>query len=443
MTPLPRSEYIRIPLKFLSDKILVKHSLHPYIFNNSILFEVTKSMYGLPHAGKIAQENLVARLATHGYLQTGTTCLFRHTTNGVAFTLVVDDLGVKFQNLAGADDLIRCLQLYYTLTIKKNATKYLGLTIAVDKVAREVRMSAPGVIAKALQRFAPHSTSVARSPAVYQPPRFGAAAPTPDSPDTSPLLTADEHHNLQQLGGVLLYYCLAIDSTGLPAVTAIESALSHATQLTQRAADRLLAYFRNYPDNILVLKACDMRLHTQSDASYGTRSRGRSVAGGLAYLGNADPTAINGPIMAFSSVIQNVMASIGEAEYAAAFHTAQMAAGLRKTLSDLGYPQPATYILVDNAVASGIANNTIEPKRTKSIDMQFHWLRDRVQMQEFIVIWRKGVYNLADFFTKPLSVKDHQSVIHLLVRVPSSSPALLTRRALRTQLWRACLAVRL
>ena len=143
------------------------------------------------------------------------------------------------------------------------------------------------------------------------------------------------------------------------------------------------------------------------------------------------------------------MASIGEAEYAAAFHTAQMAAGLRKTLSDLGYPQPATYILVDNAVASGIANNTIEPKRTKSIDMQFHWLRDHVQMPEFIVLWRKGVYNLEDFFTKLYLLRTINPsciflfVMHLLVRVPPSSPALPTRRALRTQLWRACLAARL
>ena len=56
------------------------------------------------------------------------------------------------------------------------------------------------------------------------------------------------------------------------------------------------------------------------------------------------------------------MASIREAEYAAAFYTTQMASGLRKPLSDLGYPQPPTYILVDNEVASGIvANNTIEP----------------------------------------------------------------------------------
>jgi hypothetical protein len=145
---------------------------------------------------------------------------------------------------------------------------------------------------------------------------------------------------------VLLYYCLADDSTGLPAVTAIESALSHATQITQQAAERLLSYFRNYPDNILVLKACDMRLHTQSDASYGTRSRGRSLAGGIAYLGNADPTEINGPILAFSSIIQNAMASIGEAEYAAAFHTGHTASGLRKTLLELGYPQPPTLFLL-------------------------------------------------------------------------------------------------
>ena len=137
---------------------------------------------------------------------------------------------------------VACSCITHSQSRNKDVTKYLGLTIAVDKVAREVRMSAPGVIAKALQRFAPDSTSVARSPAVYQPPRFGTAAHTPDSPDTSPLLTVDQHHNLQQLGGVLLYYCLAIDSTGLPAVTAIESALSHATQLTQCTADRLLAY---------------------------------------------------------------------------------------------------------------------------------------------------------------------------------------------------------
>ena len=50
--------------------------------------------------------------------------------------------GVKFKYPAAADDLVRCLQLYYTLTVKENTTKFLGLTIAVDPIARnKVRLS--------------------------------------------------------------------------------------------------------------------------------------------------------------------------------------------------------------------------------------------------------------------------------------------------------------
>ena len=76
----------------------------------------------------------------------------RHdVTNGVAFALVVDDFAVKFKDLASADHLITCLELHHKLTIKKNATKYLCLTIAVEKEAREVQISAPDVIAKVLK----------------------------------------------------------------------------------------------------------------------------------------------------------------------------------------------------------------------------------------------------------------------------------------------------
>ena len=80
-------------------------------------------MYGLPHAGKIAQDVHIEHLASHRYHQTGTMIyLFRPAINGVAFTLVVDDFGVKFQDLTGAEDLIHCLQLYYKLIIKMAAT---------------------------------------------------------------------------------------------------------------------------------------------------------------------------------------------------------------------------------------------------------------------------------------------------------------------------------
>ena len=74
--------------------------------------------------------------------------------------------------------------------------------------------------------------------------------------------------------------------------------------------------------------------------------------------------------------------------------------------------------LCDNKCAESIALDTIKPKRTKSIDMRFHWIRDRIKQQQFVVAWRKGADNLADFFTKPLPVHAHQSLMPLLVHTP-------------------------
>jgi len=415
-TALPRSEWMRIPVKFISPVILAKYNLHQYIHNGAILFEVVKSLYGLPHAGKISQDALLEHLAAHGYHQTTTTCLFRHENNGVAFTLVVDDFGVKFKNKEAAQHLIDCLKLRYPITINWNATKYLGMTLRFDTVQRLVGLSIPGYIDKLLQRF-PVPSRGANSPAIYTPPLYGSKIQEP-TVDTSPALSGPEVTEIQSICGALLYYCIAVDPTGYPAVTALASEQSRATTNTRIAADRLLAYFYKYPNNELILKACNMRLHQQADGSYLSRPGSRSVAGGISYLGNDDPTEINGAIHVMSTIIPTIMSSVGETEYVACFLTGQHGAGFRQVLEDLGYPQPATYILTDNECAEGIANDTIKPKRTKSIEMQYHWIRDRVARQQFIVAWRPGEHNLADFFTKALSVKDHQAFLPLLVKTP-------------------------
>jgi hypothetical protein len=57
---------------------------------------------------------------------------------------------------------------------------------------------------------------------------------------------------------------------------------------------------------------------------------------------------------------------------------------------------------VDNTVAEGLASDTINAKRSKSMDVRFFWLRDRVKKAQFYMQHLKGKYNIADFFTKPL-----------------------------------------
>ena len=68
-------------------------------------------------------------------------------------------------------------------------------------------------------------------------------------------------------------------------------------------------------------------------------------------------------------------------------------------MEDLGHPQPPTPIQVDNECAVGIVTDTVEQKHTKSMDMRFYWVRDRVKQGQFYIYWRRGTDHLADYHT--------------------------------------------
>ena len=51
-------------------------------------------------------------------------------------------------------------------------------------------------------------------------------------------------------------------------------------------------------------------------------------------------------------------------------------------------------------MAIGIANRTINQKKSKAMDLRFYWIRDRVDQKQYIVKWQPGPSNLADYFTK-------------------------------------------
>ena len=162
-----------------------------------------------------------------------------------------------------------------------------------------------------------------------------------------------------------------------------------------------------------------MILYIQSDASYLSRSKSRSVGGGVHYLGwKNEPDRINGPIHTTSFIIPVVCQAVSEAEYAGCFHNAQLGVGFRTILEAMRHPQPedGTPLQSDNLCAVGLANDTMAPRKSKSIDMRFHWIRDRVKQKQFNVYWRPGKDNLADFFTKPLPVHKHQEIMDKLIR---------------------------
>jgi hypothetical protein len=61
---------------------------------------------------------------------------------------------------------------------------------------------------------------------------------------------------------------------------------------------------------------------------------------------------------------------------------------------ELGNNQLTTPLLMDNSTAFGILNETIKQKRSKSMDMKYYRLQDRVRQKQYDVYWRPGKDNL-------------------------------------------------
>ena len=431
-TVLPRKEYMRISAKQISEKYVQQHNLANMCIDGYYYIEISKGIYGLPQAGLLAQAKLITILDTHGYhMMPNTPCLFKHESKDIMFSLVVDDFGVKYTDKEDAQHLINTLTKEYALHIDWEAADYIGLTLEWDYDKRTVATSMPGCVKKAIERFGVKVGIGANSPMIYEPPKYGEKvqyAMDEEEIDKDPSITK----RIQQIVGVFLYYARAVDYSILTAVTTISTRQAKITNTLLQAVERLLSYVNKYPNAKVIYKASKMELITHADASYLCETGARSRAGGIMWLGDKNnPTQVNGAITCISKVIDAVVASAGEAEYAGLFILAQEAEILRTTLQEMGHKQAATTIYCDNACAVGIANDTIKQKRSKAIDMRFHWVRDRVRVGHFTIKWIKGIDNLADFFTKALPVHEHQTLKKILVHSPDNTEKAQAMRIMR------------
>lgn len=427
-TEMERYEYMKLPLTIFPDEICHQYQLTTLVHTDGYVYmEIRKGMYGLPQAGILANQKLTKHLAQYGYEPTPhTPGLWRHQYRPITFSLVVDDFGIKYINVCDAEHLLHAIQQEYIVTTNWSGSVYCGLHLAWNYPARKVTISMPGYIRNALKKFK-HSQPAKpeHSPHTCTKPAYGTTVQAPIPDDDSPTLPAADINRIQQIVGTLLYYARAVDPTLLVALNSISAQQSAATRNTALALNKLLNYVATHPDAAITYEASDMILHIDSDASYLSLPQARSRAGGYFYLSAASinpfkpPTTtppINGAIHVNCNKLQHVMASAAEAEVGAIFLNCQDAVGIRTLLHELGHPQPNTPVKTDNATASGLTNATMKPRRSKTMDMRFHWIRDRIQQGQFLVYWRPGIENLADYFTKHFPAAHHQLMRHVYLQ---------------------------
>ena len=135
-------------------------------------------------------------------------------------------------------------------------------------------------------------------------------------------------------------------------------------------------------------------------------------------MGNKDETIQNnGAIHVVARIIKNVVSSAAEAEIAAVFINAKEAVPIRQSLEEMGHPQPPTEIITDNQAAHGILNKSCKQTRSKAIDMNYYWVRDRIEQGQFKLTWKTGAENLADYFTKHHSPAHHKKMRPIYLQI--------------------------
>ena len=90
---------MRTGVKHLPLNIQKRYDIEQYIVNGYVVMEI-----------KLSQDQLVTHLEKHDSIQCpNTLCLFEHKSNGVVFSLVVDDFLIKYHKQEDANHLLAAL----------------------------------------------------------------------------------------------------------------------------------------------------------------------------------------------------------------------------------------------------------------------------------------------------------------------------------------------
>ena len=115
-------------------------------------------------------------------------------------------------------------------------------------------------------------------------------------------------------------------------------------------------------------------------------------------------TFVGGNLVTWKSKKQNVVArSSAEAEYRAMASTASELTWVKQLLSDIGIIQnDPMKMFCDNEAARHIASNPVFHERTKHIEVDCHFIREKIQSKEIESSFVRSEEQLADIFTKGL-----------------------------------------
>ncbi|XP_071742675.1 uncharacterized mitochondrial protein AtMg00810-like [Rutidosis leptorrhynchoides] len=164
------------------------------------------------------------------------------------------------------------------------------------------------------------------------------------------------------------------------------------------ALKQIIRYIQGTIDyGIHMHKTNTTSLISYTDADWaGCPDTRRSTSGYCVYLGDN--------LISWSSKRQpTISRSSTEAEYRGVANVVSESCWLRNLLLELHHPlNKATIVYCDNVSTIYLASNPIQHQRTKHIELDIHFVREKIARGQFRILHVPSRYQIADIFTKGL-----------------------------------------
>lgn len=362
--------------------------------------KLKRALYGLKQAGRQWHNRLTQKLTSMGLLVVKREPCMYFATNKSQLLIVViyvDDLLIASQDVDWIDATKRNLAEDFELRDFGRVKFCLG--IEINQTSDAISMSQAAYTRELLRRFRMQDCN-----SVTTPMEVGVKLVKTDG-----RCNAGESRPYRELIGALIYLSMATRPDITNAVAKLAQFCDFPGEVHWRAAKRILRYLKGTVDLGLVYHKTDLRIVGYSDAEWGGCEVDRRSFSGYNFT-------LGGAAISWKSQKQPTAAlSSTEAEYMALTEAAKEAMYLRGILNELEILEVIDVVVyVDNQGAEYLAHYPMFHKRTKHIDIKYHFVRDAVNRGEVTLRHLPTGDMVADIFTKPLPGPRHRELCEKL-----------------------------
>ena len=398
-----------------------------------MVMKLNKALYGLKQAPRLWSGHVQDKLKSNNFIQSVyDSCLFTLTENGDTVYLLhhVDDF-----LLFGKGELLvkakNALLKAFTMKDLGHAEKFLNVQIIRDRARKTITLSQKHYVNEILSKFGMKDAKPLATP-----------LPSLEIPSYDPEEDFHSDSYLAMLGS-LNYLC----SWTRPDLSFAVSKMSQFMMKHNKGHYDLLRnvfrYLAGTRDHSLVLGGIQAQSYQQKKklvrATYAAVAKRNipttdtkavskvaeelsqeKLENGLSliaysdadYAGDIDDrrsrtgsaVLLSNSLVAWQSKKQTVVTtSTAESEYIALASTAQLAEWMSNLLDEIqGFSPSPIHIYEDNQACLKLANNTIELRKIRHVQVKQHFVRQRVAVGAITLEYCPSADNIADIFTKSL-----------------------------------------